>query len=258
MCVRDLATHCARGLQVSLAFERKSAQGRPGARCTRGLVCNVHKKCAHEHTGPAGASRPSLRNGFTAYNALPGERAFLPPSPLGSLLLKNLTPASRCQDHTSSPSASAPFVKGTSAATASHPALVTIAKRPSYRDGTKSIYHRFGPDVKSNSEKQKCIGGQVRSDEATRGADKRKSGAIRSRAGEPVPEIRTAKNPVGSKSRRGHYGGWAQTLGRECARVGLLSRFRPRSPAWIWRIPYRQSKTPSVAVKPRTGPLAGQ
>ena len=23
----------------------------PDARCTRGLVCNVHKKCAHEHTG---------------------------------------------------------------------------------------------------------------------------------------------------------------------------------------------------------------
>jgi hypothetical protein len=166
----------------------------------------------------------------------------LPPSSLRSLLLRNLTPASRCQDHTSSPSASAPFVKGTSAATASHPALVTIAKRPSYRDGTKSIYHRFGPEVKLNSEKQKCIGGQVRSDEAARGADKRKSGAMRSRAGEPVPEIRTAKNPVRSKSRRGHYGGWAQTLGRECARVGLLSRFHPRSPAWIWRIPYPQSK----------------
>jgi hypothetical protein len=29
------------------------------------------------------------------------------------LLLKNLTPASGCQDHTSSPSAFAPFVKGT-------------------------------------------------------------------------------------------------------------------------------------------------
>jgi hypothetical protein len=112
--------------------------------------------------------------------ALPGERAFLPPSSLRSLLLRNLTPASRCQDHTSSPSASAPFVKGTSAATASHPALLTIAKRPSYRDGTKSIYHRFGPEVKLNSEKQKCIGGQVRSDEAARGAQVRRN-ALQSR-----------------------------------------------------------------------------
>jgi hypothetical protein len=37
--------------------------------------------------------------------ALPGDRAFLPPSSLKSLLLKNLTPASGRQDHTTSPSA---------------------------------------------------------------------------------------------------------------------------------------------------------
>ena len=46
------------------------AQGRPGARCTRGLVCNGTEKCAHEHTGPAESIRPSLRNGLTAYGAL--------------------------------------------------------------------------------------------------------------------------------------------------------------------------------------------
>ena len=28
---------------------------------------SAHKEHAHEHTGSAGASRPSLRNGFTAY-----------------------------------------------------------------------------------------------------------------------------------------------------------------------------------------------
>ena len=49
------------------------AQGRPGARCTRGLVCNGTKKCAHEHTGPAESIRPSLRNGLTAYGALSPE-----------------------------------------------------------------------------------------------------------------------------------------------------------------------------------------
>src|SRR5207237_3292991 len=48
----------------------RRAQGRPGARCTRGLVCNGTKKCAHEHTGPAESIRPSLRNGLTAYGAL--------------------------------------------------------------------------------------------------------------------------------------------------------------------------------------------
>jgi len=43
----------------------------------------------------------------------------------------DLTPASGCQDHTTSPSASAPFVKSASASTASHPAAMTIACRPS-------------------------------------------------------------------------------------------------------------------------------
>jgi hypothetical protein len=52
-------------------------------------------------------TRPSLRNGFNGFlRALPGDRAFLSPSSPRSWLLKNLTPASRRQDHTTSPSAS--------------------------------------------------------------------------------------------------------------------------------------------------------
>jgi hypothetical protein len=42
----------------------------PGARCTRGLVCKIVQEGAHEHTGSAEALRHSLRNGFTAYDAL--------------------------------------------------------------------------------------------------------------------------------------------------------------------------------------------
>ncbi len=49
---------------------QERAQGRPGARCTRGLACKGNKKSAHEHTGSAEAVRPSLRNGFTAYSVL--------------------------------------------------------------------------------------------------------------------------------------------------------------------------------------------
>src|SRR6202043_4116601 len=67
--------------------------------------------------------------------ALPGDRALLPPSP-AELSSATLAPASGCQDHTTSPSASVPFVNGTSASTASRPASVTIANRPSVgRDG---------------------------------------------------------------------------------------------------------------------------
>ena len=48
----------------------KRAQGRPGARCTRGLVCDVHKtRCTRAYRA-AENTRPSLRNGFTAYNAI--------------------------------------------------------------------------------------------------------------------------------------------------------------------------------------------
>jgi hypothetical protein len=45
-------------------------QGMPGARCTRGLVCKIVQRSAHEHTGSAEAIRHSLRNGFTAYGVL--------------------------------------------------------------------------------------------------------------------------------------------------------------------------------------------
>src|ERR1700689_2888693 len=96
--LRILATACARGFQIVRAPKRKRAKGRPGARCTRGLMCNVHqKKSAHEHTGSAETLRPSLRNGFTAYIALSlVNRSFLPPSPpRGVSLSKDLTPAFR-------------------------------------------------------------------------------------------------------------------------------------------------------------------
>jgi hypothetical protein len=49
---------------------KKRAQGMPGACCTRGLVCKIVRRNAHEHTGTVGASRHSPRNGFTAYAAL--------------------------------------------------------------------------------------------------------------------------------------------------------------------------------------------
>jgi hypothetical protein len=42
----------------------------PDARCTRGLVCNVHKKMRTRAYRAAEAIRHSLRNGFTAYAAL--------------------------------------------------------------------------------------------------------------------------------------------------------------------------------------------
>jgi hypothetical protein len=82
----------------------------------------MHRKCAHEHTGSAEAIRPSLRNGFTAYIALSLVTGFLA-TITARIAPRRLAPASGRQNHTTSPSASAPFVKGTSASTASHRAF---------------------------------------------------------------------------------------------------------------------------------------
>src|SRR3954451_10356862 len=99
----------------------------PDARCTRDLMRNVHKKCAHEHTGEAENIRHSLRNGFTAYNAL---------SPVSHVLLPPSTPTSGRQDHTSLPYAFAPFVnRHYRRPPQPVPRSRTIMKRPSERDG---------------------------------------------------------------------------------------------------------------------------
>jgi hypothetical protein len=101
---------------------------------------------------------------YGLYRALPGDRAFLAPSSADMVLPRpgrarqtsaDLTPTLRRQDHTTSPSASAPFVcaprdrsqavkpalrslkcAGTAASTASHPNVRDDGQRPSSeRDG---------------------------------------------------------------------------------------------------------------------------
>ncbi len=86
---------------------RPSREGAGKTGCAlhpRSRVQKCVKENAHEHTGSAEAIRPSLRGGLRLIaSSLPGDRAFLPPSP--ALLSANLTPASGRQDHTTSPSA---------------------------------------------------------------------------------------------------------------------------------------------------------
>ena len=94
------------------------------------------KEDAHEHTGSAEAVRPSLRNGFTVSFVLSPVTGLLSPSPARSLLPANLTPAPGRQDHTTSPSASALFVKSAFASTASHPDVRDDGQRPLVRDET--------------------------------------------------------------------------------------------------------------------------
>jgi len=83
--------------------KRERAQGKPGADCTRGpratKSTGVGPQVNRSNAGfPCAVVYGLLR-------ALPGDRAFLPPSPPRSVLLGSLTPASGRQDHTTSPSA---------------------------------------------------------------------------------------------------------------------------------------------------------
>jgi hypothetical protein len=104
-CARIPAARFARAMPETFRPEMR-AWGMPGAQCTRSLVCEIGRENAHEYSQRSHRKSPGIpaRNGFNGFlRALPGDRAFLPPS--SALLSANLTPASGCQDHTTSPSA---------------------------------------------------------------------------------------------------------------------------------------------------------
>src|SRR5258708_36447684 len=125
--VHDPAAGCARVMHELSAQE---GVGNAGRRCTRSRACSVvnTRVSHHRSTGTTRHSRTQWFYGL--FRALPGDRALLPPSS-AELSSANLTPASGRQDHTTSPSAHASFVSDTATSTASRPAAVTIASRPS-------------------------------------------------------------------------------------------------------------------------------
>jgi hypothetical protein len=92
-------------------------------------------------TDTAENTRHSPHNGFNKLlRALPGDQGFVDTVADG-LTPANLTPTSRRQDHTLSPSASTPFVKGASTSTASRSAYRDDREPPllEERDGGKII-----------------------------------------------------------------------------------------------------------------------
>src|SRR3981189_611719 len=114
----------------SVRPSNERAQGRPGARCTRGLACGLHKtRCtrAYRFSGEHPAFPAQWLYGL--YRALPGERLSCHRR-CAKNGLRNLTPAPRRQDHTTSPYAPATLVFVTSASTATRPTFVTMANAP--------------------------------------------------------------------------------------------------------------------------------
>src|ERR1035437_5602037 len=111
ICVRILAARCARALRRLPPSEKTRGRRESRVRAAPAVSCAaMHKKT---HTSIQVQRRQS---GFPCavvyglFRALPGDRAFLPPSSPRSLLPRNLTPASGRQDHTASPSATPAFV----------------------------------------------------------------------------------------------------------------------------------------------------
>src|ERR1700736_5744855 len=97
---------------------------RPRAACAGGAVERTRVIRSHRNH-PAFPAQ-----WFTAYTVLSPVIGFLA-TVAGGVASTDLTPASRRQDHTSSPSALASPVKRAVASTAPRPASVTFAKRPS-------------------------------------------------------------------------------------------------------------------------------
>jgi hypothetical protein len=92
------------------------AQRRPGACCTRGLVCRLRfgKRCtrAYRYSGSIPAFPAQWL--YSLLRALPGERLFCLRYPREASLLQDVMPAPRHQNHTTSPYARAAHVSRSS------------------------------------------------------------------------------------------------------------------------------------------------
>jgi hypothetical protein len=134
----DPAARRARGLAITFAQRGRGecrVPSAPAASCAKWLVQDAHEYSQQSHRKSPGIPARNGFNGFlralvSARSARMCERAFLSPSLANESV--NLTPASRRQDHTTSPSASKTLSsEAPPASIASNPASVTIAIRPS-------------------------------------------------------------------------------------------------------------------------------
>ena len=101
---RDLAARCARSFAFRCPSLRMRAQGRPGARCTRGLACNVHQEMrtrAYRFSGEHPAFPAQWLYGLYEFAPVTGFLATVICESFG--LPRNLTPTPGRQAHTTSP-----------------------------------------------------------------------------------------------------------------------------------------------------------
>ena len=120
---------------ASNRFAPKRAWGMPGARCTRSRAWCVESTRVSHH-GRTGITRHSrTRMVLTVSFALSLVTGLSCHHRLADCFPRNLTPASGRQDHTTSPSALAPFVKSAATSTASRPNVRDDRETPLVWDG---------------------------------------------------------------------------------------------------------------------------
>src|SRR5215208_7175830 len=109
MCIRDPATHCARGLHFDVPPRKSEGAGKTGCLLhPRSRVRFALDKTAHEHTGQREHSGLPCAMALRLTSCSSRRTALLPPSP--ALLIASLTPAPRRPNHTTSPYASGAYV----------------------------------------------------------------------------------------------------------------------------------------------------
>jgi hypothetical protein len=155
---RSRGSICPR-LAIEFPYPPKRGRRECRVHAAPAVSCAIDTRNAHTSIQGSGGIRHSLRNGFTAYIVLsPVGPGSLSPSPVRSLLLTNLTPASGRQDHTTSPSAISTVVGARPSLTSQsppcenvlrtrhcrghrspHPTSVTIAIRPSCGRGMAGV-----------------------------------------------------------------------------------------------------------------------
>ena len=108
------------------------AQGKPGARCTRGLVCNLcERKRTRAYRSSGGNPAFTARWFYGLLRALPGDR--LVATVICGILPANLAPAPGRQDHTTSPSAISCARQAHHRVHRIPPRVRDVAQRPSCR-----------------------------------------------------------------------------------------------------------------------------
>ena len=117
--------------------KNERAQGMPGARCTRGLVCKMHKgKRTRAYRFSGGNPAFPARWFYGLFRALPGDRAFLPPSPAEAASRELDASVGASGPHDFAVRLTRRSSSVAKASTASRPNVRDDGQRPSARGGT--------------------------------------------------------------------------------------------------------------------------